>query len=93
MLEYIDRKLGPMEKSPAGLLKKDYVLHLQKIIVYFNQRAGCLTLKKERQLRRQYFEYKKWDKYAQVIKDFESVRIMRHYEFTDKACLHLGVPT
>jgi hypothetical protein len=40
MLEHIDKKLGPVEKNPNGLLKKEYALQLQKIIVYFNTRAG-----------------------------------------------------
>jgi len=66
MLEHIDLKLG----KPELPLKKEYILHLQKIIVYFNVRAGHLTLKKERQLRRQYFEYKKWAKYKEVITKF-----------------------
>ena len=36
MLWEIDMKLGPVEKTPRGLIKQDYVLNLQKIIVYFN---------------------------------------------------------
>jgi hypothetical protein len=28
MLQYIDKKLGPVQKTPHGLLKKDFVLHL-----------------------------------------------------------------
>ena len=87
MLEHIDLKLG----KPELPLKKEYILQLQKIIVYFNVRAGHLTLQKERQLRRQYFEYKKWAKYKEVIMNFQEVRLMRHLEFTESACRHLGI--
>ena len=40
MLQYIDKKLGPVQKTPHGLLKKDYLLHFQKMIVYFNTMAS-----------------------------------------------------
>ena len=40
MLRDIDQKLGPTETTEHGLLRKEYVLKLHKIIVYHNCRAS-----------------------------------------------------
>ena len=77
MLRDIDQKLGPIETTEHGLLRKEYVLKLHKIIVYHNCRASQHTVKQERQLRRQYIEYKKWNKYKEAIRKFQDVRYQR----------------
>ena len=67
LLKHVDTKIGPLEKTPLGTLKKEYCLRLQKAIVFYCSMAGHNRLKDERTLRRMLFANNSWKKYKEVV--------------------------
>lgn len=51
---------------------KDYVLSLHTLLSYHCHRAGQDELDQFRVLRRQYYDSKKWSRYREVVKMFQT---------------------
>lgn len=67
LLKHVDTKIGPLEKTPLGTLKKEYCLRLQKAIVFYCSMAGSTRLKDERTLRRMFLENNSHKKYKEIV--------------------------
>lgn len=67
LLRHVDTKIGPLDKTPIGTLKRDYCLRLQKAIVFYCSMAGYSRLKDERTMRRHLFANNNHKKYREVV--------------------------